>query len=74
LLDGALAPAYRRGELADALLLRETGDDHAPLMVREAVDEFVVLDAPWPEPRLRRSETLFAAIQKSQDENGTPRH
>jgi len=32
-------------------------------MVREAVDEFVVLDAP-----------LFAAMQKSQDENGTPRH
>jgi hypothetical protein len=72
--DGALAPAHRRGELADALLLRETGDDHGPLIVREAVDEFVVLDAPWPEPRLRRPETLFAAIQESQDENGTPRH
>jgi hypothetical protein len=74
MLDGALAPGHRRGELADALLLRETEDDHAPLMVREAVDEFVVPDAPWPEPRLRGSETLFAAIQKSQDENGTPRH
>jgi hypothetical protein len=46
LLDEALAPAHRRGEFADALLLGEREDDHGPLMVREAVDEFVLLDAP----------------------------
>lgn len=72
LVDGALASAHRRGELADALLLPETEDDHSPLIVREAVNEFMELDAPWPGPRLRRSAALFAAMYGSQNENGTP--
>jgi len=46
LLHGAIAPAHRRSELADALLLGESEDDHASLIPREAVDEFVLLDAP----------------------------